>query len=252
MYLLLFVTHKHPHTIYIDQRQNSHELSDDYNPLSCSLSGGNPCDPCSELVDLNIEICHIQRQLTNLLQKRVSLKTKINHRHDCLIHGVPLEIASHIFGFYHERSLSPVHFSLESRKAPLGPLILSRVCNKWKQIVYSTPQLWTSVHIYSDRSYTTPLDKIRQRLRRSGQLPLSISLFCVTSSSALKIIDFLKELAPRWGVLQLLMDPPSTLHFLIVSPGPLIWRNSVFIIDLRKNPIHLSNCATHLGFAMFS
>jgi len=125
-----------------------------------------------------------------------------------VLSSVPLEIASHIFAFYLERIHSLVHSPLESRKAPPGPLLPSGVCKKWQQIVHSMPQLWVSVHIHAGHYYTTPLDKVRQQLRRSGQLPLAISFYCRTPYSfrRFEVIDFVKALAPHWGVLKLIMD----------------------------------------------
>lgn len=60
------------------------------------------------------------------------------------------------------------------------PLLLGRVCSQWRQIAYSTPALWSSLHVVA-APLTFPRAKVRLEafsawLARSGTLPLSISL----------------------------------------------------------------------------
>jgi len=109
-------------------------------------------------------------------------------------------------------------------------------------------------HIHADHYYTTPLDKVRQRLRRSGQLPLAISFYCRTPYSfrRFEVIDFVKELAPRWGVLKLIMDQThyATL-FNGVIESPHLEKLHIHSHS-EGNTIHPSDCAIHHGFAMSS
>lgn len=81
---------------------------------------------------------------------------------------------------------------LDSREAPL---LLGRICSQWRRIAYSTPRLWTSIHIFAHPiSPTYPSTSSREIARkeaisswlsRSGILPLSISMYCngITASS---------------------------------------------------------------------
>ncbi|KAF9447525.1 hypothetical protein P691DRAFT_649108, partial [Macrolepiota fuliginosa MF-IS2] len=45
--------------------------------------------------------------------------------------------------FFH--CLPTAHNTTMSAKEP--PLVLGRVCSRWRQIAYSTPRLWSSIHI---------------------------------------------------------------------------------------------------------
>ncbi|KAF9443042.1 hypothetical protein P691DRAFT_809556 [Macrolepiota fuliginosa MF-IS2] len=81
--------------------------------------------------------------------------------------------------FYH--CLPTAHNTVMCSQEP--PLLLGRVCSQWRQVAYSTPRLWTRIHIIATRP--TPvhyqLDAARREavtawLSRSGVLPLSISM----------------------------------------------------------------------------
>lgn len=69
-----------------------------------------------------------------------------------------------------------------------APLLLGRVCSQWRRIAYSTPRLWTSIHIIAYPIDSTRrsascreiarIEAISSWLSRSGILPLSISMYC--------------------------------------------------------------------------
>ncbi|EKM75402.1 hypothetical protein AGABI1DRAFT_46515, partial [Agaricus bisporus var. burnettii JB137-S8] len=70
-----------------------------------------------------------------------------------------------------------------------APLLLGRVCSQWRRIAYSTPRLWTSIHIIAYPIDSTRrsascreiarIEAISSWLSRSGILPLSISMYCI-------------------------------------------------------------------------
>lgn len=146
------------------------------------------------------ETAIIRTELTSFLARAISLEEKIlqlQSKHNELIcqkarisafvesHQALLapirrllpEILQEIF--YH--CLPTAHNALMSDQE--APLLLGRVCRRWRQIVYSTPKLWASIHIIGSPS-THPshtLDVARREaisswLSRSGGLPLSISM----------------------------------------------------------------------------
>jgi hypothetical protein len=108
-------------------------------------------------------------------KKRRALRTAMNENHDPFIHKFPPEIASHIFIQY-----APPHalFAEDERSTPL---YLGAVCQKWRQLAWATPQLWSSSLIgfhakgrYSTSNGSDLLQLVTEWLDRTASLPLTI------------------------------------------------------------------------------
>ena len=103
---------------------------------------------------------------------RTAIRTVMNENHDPLIHKFPPEIASHIF--IHYSPPSTFFNELDTN----NPLFLGAVCQKWRQLAWATPELWTSLSIIPNAKYNfiehPPL--VKQWLERSASLPLTIRL----------------------------------------------------------------------------
>ncbi|KAF9444241.1 hypothetical protein P691DRAFT_807682 [Macrolepiota fuliginosa MF-IS2] len=84
--------------------------------------------------------------------------------------------------FFH--CLPTAHSAVVS--ADEAPLVLGRVCSRWRRVAHSTPELWASIHIAVIIPPHQSSPEVRQAialrhavavwLSRSGTLPLSISL----------------------------------------------------------------------------
>lgn len=64
-----------------------------------------------------------------------------------------------------------------------APILLGRVCRAWRQISFSCPVLWSSLHLHvtsslvrNEAKHQVYNDAVHAWLNRSGQVPLSISL----------------------------------------------------------------------------
>jgi hypothetical protein len=122
-----------------------------------------------------------------------------------------------------------------------APLLLTHVCSNWRSIAFSTPQIWNRIHIplfqilqdpiwdippsYLDNPAVLDLrfnlemrsDQIREWLRRSGSLPLSIT---VTNPSAQDgtteyhrhLIDNIMEFSGRFKNLELMVMASHRLY----------------------------------------
>jgi len=182
-------------------------LTAQHDPTKCTISEGSPCPACSDLIALDVEI-------SVLVKKRRMIEAGINGLHDPLFHNLPLEIVTQIFTCYVDQSTTPFFIGdwqeLDSELPSYAPLILGGVSKAWREAVWATPPLWSSLHIRI-KSHTRPsVQLIREWLSRSGQLPLSIR---VDSSGIQELptlytfLDVLQEYAHRWNILLLSIEP---------------------------------------------
>ncbi|KAF5347268.1 hypothetical protein D9756_009981 [Leucocoprinus leucothites] len=130
---------------------------------------------------LEDDVSHLQKLYNSLLLQQKALNTFIDCHKELMspFNRLPPDILQEIF--YH---CLPI-----SRNATMSidepPLSLGRVCKRWRHIAYSTPRLWTTLHIVavplsylvSNQRDKALLDAISSWLSRSGALPLSISVY---------------------------------------------------------------------------
>lgn len=165
------------------------------------FESGRICD-CSKLEDLDREILET---LSNLAKKRRVLTTRINQNHDPYIHRLPSEIASQIFLFYKDINCPPTQKSIDPYpySDPLKSLLrVASVCKIWHEIIFATPELWTSINIFA---YAIPIplhvELAEQWLARAGALPLSITVYCNRSSFSDEAVNP-DDLSPLFEVLR--------------------------------------------------
>ncbi|KXN82028.1 hypothetical protein AN958_03279 [Leucoagaricus sp. SymC.cos] len=126
---------------------------------------------------LEDEISRLRHLSRDLSLKKQALTTFVDHHLQMLSpsYRLPSDVLQEIF--FH--CLPATHNAVVSIWEP--PLSLGLVCRRWREVVYTTPKLWTSIHIVA-----TPLSPERDIARRqvvsswlsrSGILPLSISIY---------------------------------------------------------------------------
>ncbi|PPQ71887.1 hypothetical protein CVT25_001641 [Psilocybe cyanescens] len=88
-----------------------------------------------------------------------------------IIHRLPFEVIGYMFKFY-------VDDAKNLHKHSNAPFRLGAVCRTWRHIAWRTPSLWTSLFCRLDENTTEGQIQLAvEWLSRSGQLPLSISLY---------------------------------------------------------------------------
>ncbi|KAF7364849.1 hypothetical protein MVEN_00355200 [Mycena venus] len=189
-------------------------------------------DPVDELAKLDAQIEEMEITLSLLKEKRASLQAPID-AHRALIspmRHVPLDVLQEIFF-----SCLPTEHNALIDPAE-APLLLGQICSHWRSVAYSTPRIWSSLHIpsFDSRSHSVPsaifviLGRIVERwLKRSGNCSLSISLSSGINSS----LDFWSEdhpiLSPLLQVrqrlrhLELSADTQSLRQLLRLGPKDL-------------------------------
>ncbi|KII90530.1 hypothetical protein PLICRDRAFT_173931 [Plicaturopsis crispa FD-325 SS-3] len=99
-------------------------------------------------------------------------------------------------------------------------LKLGQVCRRWRAVALSTPRLWSTIHLSTNRKYlpAEPQRLLEVWLERSQPLPLSLSLklgdhFGPTAGdgrrdAARSWVDLLTAHSERWEILKFVKDVP--------------------------------------------
>ncbi|KAJ7845402.1 hypothetical protein B0H14DRAFT_976125 [Mycena olivaceomarginata] len=137
-------------------------------------------DPADELARVEAQIEQMEIALTQLKELRASLKTPIDaHRAlispmRCIPQDVLLAIFSSCLPSEHNALIDPAE----------APLLLGRICRHWRDVTYSTPMLWSSIHIpcleylHAPPTMISGLERMVEAwLERSSACPLSVSVF---------------------------------------------------------------------------
>ncbi|KIM45660.1 hypothetical protein M413DRAFT_442310 [Hebeloma cylindrosporum] len=181
-------------------------------PARCvALDGsGNPCSACTEDIELERELENLEIMIEKIHTKRRAVRTAMNQNHDPFIHKFPPEIASHIFMQY--APPGGLYFDAYERRTPLQ---LGAVCQKWRQLAWRTPQIWSWLNIKLDPD-PFPSQILAEYLQRSASLPLTIGLrpysgLVIADNIYRKAIDILNKHSSRWRVLHSTI-PARHLH----------------------------------------
>ena len=142
--------------------------------ITCVMAGGNPCPACEERANIRDQIKQLEEEILKLKAKHHALGTTMNAIHDPFIHKLPSELASNIFEL--SLPIREIH-SEPVQKLLLRTLKLGAVCRRWRQLAWSTPDLWAILFLNIGPS--SPLLEslpglIEDWLERSGALPLTI------------------------------------------------------------------------------
>ncbi|TFK41284.1 hypothetical protein BDQ12DRAFT_433445 [Crucibulum laeve] len=138
-------------------------------------------DPRVLLADVDTKTTQIETLLASLARQRTALKKRINQLDAPVIRILPAEVISEIFTFFSP----PLSFNDPCSLNPVTrSLFLGSVCKIWREIAWSTPRLWNSVHLELSRDRLLSQELILdQWLSRAGSLPLSIRITCESSES---------------------------------------------------------------------
>ena len=118
-------------------------------PHRCSVSG-ECCATCSELQHIQSKIHVCQELLEKLYIQEAHIKFSVNASHDSLICRLSLELVSIIFTLTVADEVGGDSFGHElyyGFPQPRYQFSLAGVSKSWRQIVMSTPQLWTNIRI---------------------------------------------------------------------------------------------------------
>jgi hypothetical protein len=190
----------------------------------CVKRDGGPCLLCQEDMEL-------ERKIEELQDRRRNLQMHMNASHDPFVLAFPPEISSHILLLSKEEwGYSDVE------KLPM-PFLLGTVCRGWRQLVRSTPRLWTTLSFTLAKPTKISLfEAVRDWLQLSGGLPLTIWISKYRGENPVSpeiyrpVIDVLNQHSGRWYELGLFISAPDFKHF-CGSSSPSILYN----LDITNN-----------------
>ncbi|KAJ7364909.1 hypothetical protein DFH08DRAFT_1073427 [Mycena albidolilacea] len=137
-------------------------------------------DPTDELARVEARIEEMEIVLSQLKELRASLKTPIDAHRTLIspLRRIPQDVLLAIFS----SCLPSEHNALIDPAE--APLLLGRICRHWRDVTYTTPMLWSSIHIpcldylHAPPNMISGLERtVEAWLERSSACPLSVSVF---------------------------------------------------------------------------
>ncbi|KAF9467510.1 hypothetical protein BDZ94DRAFT_1248271 [Collybia nuda] len=151
-----------------------------------------------ELVGVEGEVLQLEALLKKLLEKRRALKQQINMRLSPLLR-LPTEIIHKIsMAVFPERAVA-------SHWKETTPLLLGSICRIWRDIAWSMPRLWSTIHVGIRKKYRAPkVVLLEEWLHRSRGRPISVFLKLTDPDKVdrvtimWKILDLIARQSERW------------------------------------------------------
>ncbi|KAJ7157538.1 hypothetical protein C8R43DRAFT_921527 [Mycena crocata] len=180
--------------------------------------------PRNDVADLTHEIERMQVLLNKLISKRERLNAFID-AHAALVSPVrrlPDDVVGEIFAAALPCDRNAIMSATEA------PMLFSRVCRAWRTVAFTTPRLWSSLHVVAPSDalairQTQLNSAVDAWLSRSGALPLSISLVrskadMFSDSSAL--LKTIIRYSSRWHRIRFTLDSfPYFEPLSVLSPA---------------------------------
>ncbi|KAG1771047.1 hypothetical protein EV702DRAFT_1202081 [Suillus placidus] len=174
-----------------------------------------------EISGLETVIDSINNICRQLVEKKDKIVQSIN-LHKKLVMALwrlPNEVTSQIF----VHCLPKHHRLWPSSK--LAPMLLTRICRRWRDVAVSLPSLWCSLRLDADEVHDRhwqPLASCYDSwLRRSRGLPLSLEVWCYAVNSTIKIRSLIQPYINQISSLSIHfpLDADEPEHILIDLPA---------------------------------
>ncbi|KAF9562241.1 hypothetical protein CPC08DRAFT_382556 [Agrocybe pediades] len=165
-----------PHIQDSPSNRNIIDLSQlEYTKAKCRIEESS-CNLCQEIITVEKDIEEAVTRLKSMLSRHQRLKTELNHNHSPIIRDLPVEILSTIFcSCLSEYYGEPVYGNF------FVPLKIGSVCRTWRQVAWSTPELWTIFHLRRlFRTTSEVCDQytmMKEWIHRSRTLSIYVSLY---------------------------------------------------------------------------
>ena len=156
--------------------------------------------------------------------------------------SLPVELQDEIFFFC---TLPFPRFSIKE-----APIVLARVCRRWRSMVLSTPRLWSSFQVEVEGSGASGLlhdarlmRRMKLWLERSGGCPLSVRLVYnpvgnVSDNRSMQLLVALIPQARRWRSVHFTLPSESILKLQDLPPNsfPILQSLTLQVTAVRSSP----------------
>ncbi|KAF7299762.1 F-box domain-containing protein [Mycena chlorophos] len=195
------------------------------------------------LVEPRIRLHSLDAAIQKLEQERAVLLAHIA-KHEALlspIRRLPHDMLQEIF-----KACMPADRNIAMSSSE-PPLVLSRICSRWRNIALGTPMLWSKLHVVEPAAGTVVrrTEAVKEWLGRTGSLPLSISFAGMRQKRTNDVgtVAFLTLLATyisRWEQVDLkfALDPRAfqVLANLPANSAPLLRKININCTSLYPSP----------------
>ncbi|KDR70032.1 hypothetical protein GALMADRAFT_128196 [Galerina marginata CBS 339.88] len=222
-------------------------------------------DPEAELAKLSEDISRLQAEIDDLQKRRDELDNAIEEHRKLLtpFRRLPDDMLREVFLF----CLPEKHNALMS--AAEAPLLLGRICSRWRSIAYHTPRLWATLHIPLpvppahggltlwipsetfqqlctdfEQRFKNHCQAVQDWLTRSGCCPLSISLnprdsVPLTQNNYIRTyLEILLKFSHRWRSLEITIPSGEHSTFLASIPSGAVPVLEYLHLKFSRRSVH--------------
>ncbi|KAJ7019302.1 hypothetical protein C8F04DRAFT_337824 [Mycena alexandri] len=182
--------------------------------------------------ELDAQILDLERALSSLRVERAMVQKELDSfKYPVLT--LPNETMAEIFLHF-----LPIYPKCSPLKGPFSPINLTHICRKWRDIVLSTPTLWSSISLYfGHNNPTAEVHKLEIWLSRSGCCPMSVQ---ITIDDHLDY-KFSSAHCARWEALNIIL--PSSCLPITETSMPLLRQLDLYLaVDDHFTPSNLTLC----------
>ncbi|KAK7001467.1 hypothetical protein R3P38DRAFT_2649607 [Favolaschia claudopus] len=193
----------------------------------------------AHLLPHEAEVARLDALIQDLCAQRERMKDYVDSHRALISHPrrLPQEILEEIF----IACLPTAHNAVMSSTEP--PLLLGRICSRWRSIAFALPRLWSSLHVHLGYAclYEERVAAIDEWLNRASPSPLSIS---IRGSDAYglgfydeAVVDILTRLSSYWSTLCFYKPSKSALRSLAAEDAPALSDVEIhFRDDFEEDP----------------
>ncbi|KAK6996913.1 hypothetical protein R3P38DRAFT_1948038 [Favolaschia claudopus] len=185
----------------------------------------------THLLPHEAELARLDALIQDLCAQRDRVKNYVDSHKALISHPrrLPQDILEEIF----LACLPTAHNAVMSLAEP--PLLLGRICSRWRSIAFALPRLWSSLHVHVDyvQWHEERVAAIDEWLKRASPVPLSISVHGIDGPGSFDdaVVDILTGLSSYWCTLHLSKLTNEAVSSLAAKNAPALSDIAIHLRD---------------------